>query len=157
MKRFAIWRLRRELRRLGEAYWNADSKDESIVASYVAGLAQLRSATGTGTAREPALHLGSGGHRLDGWINADLVPGTDTDAVLDIRSGFPFRSGELRWIHSEDVLEHLDQEDGRSTAFCTTASRSSDSFDRRDSRCDSFPSDGRGTGSCGTSICGISA
>ncbi|HEY0592024.1 MAG TPA: methyltransferase domain-containing protein [Thermoanaerobaculia bacterium] len=113
MNRLAIWRLRRELRRLAGAYWDADSKDESIIASYVAGLARLRAATGTGSPTHAALHLGSGGHRLDGWINADLIPGAETDLVLDIRSGLPFRSATLRWIHSEDVLEHLSQDDAR--------------------------------------------
>jgi predicted SAM-dependent methyltransferase len=110
MKRIAIWRQRRELRRLAGAYWNAESKDESIIASYVAGLARLRASTGTGVPAERALHLGSGRHRLAGWINADLVPGAETDLVLDIRSGLPFRSATFHWIHHEDVLEHLDQQ-----------------------------------------------
>lgn len=121
---FETWKVRRRLRRLGEAYWNAAAKDDAIIASYVAELARLRGMTGNGNPEGAALHLGSGGHRIEGWINADILPGRHCDLVFDIRSGFPFAGGSLRWIHSEDVLEHLDQEGGRTLvreAFRTLA------------------------------------
>lgn len=108
-----VWRSRRRLRRIGDAYWTARSKDDSLIAAYVTELARLRSLTFTGMPNGRGLHLGSGGHRIAGWINTDIAIGPETNLVFDIGQGFPLASGSIRWIHSEDVLEHLDQDGGR--------------------------------------------
>jgi predicted SAM-dependent methyltransferase len=71
--------------------------------------------------QEKALHVGSGGHTLIGWINADIIMSAPTDIVFDIAEGFPFKSESFQWIHSEDLLEHLDQDTGR--LFATEAFR----------------------------------
>lgn len=112
-RRVAAWRIERRLRTLGEAYWTSDAKNDSLIAAYITDLARLRELTATGRPRDIALHLGSGGHRLEGWINADIAASPSTDVVFDIEEGFPFQSGRFRWIHSEDLLEHLDQTTGR--------------------------------------------
>ena len=112
-RRLSVLRMRRRLRRLADDYWQSEAKDESLIAAYIAGLAQIRNLTGTGKPKERALHLGSGGHRLEGWINADITPSPSIDAVFDIEDGLPFASERVAWIHSEDLLEHLDQPTGR--------------------------------------------
>jgi predicted SAM-dependent methyltransferase len=52
------------------------------------------------------LHLGSGIHRLDGWLNVDLVS-MDPDLAWDLRRGLPFPDGCARACFLEHVLEHF--------------------------------------------------
>lgn len=111
--RMAATRLRFRLRRLRNRYYLASAKDESLISECLEEGAQLRALTGTGLPIEPGLHVGSGGYRLTGWINADLAPGPDTDVVFDATRGLPFRSGRLAWIHSEDFLEHVGKAEGK--------------------------------------------
>jgi predicted SAM-dependent methyltransferase len=56
------------------------------------------------------LHLGSGIHRLDGWLNVDLVS-MDPDLVWDLRRSLPFPDGCARACFLEHVLEHFTLED----------------------------------------------
>ena len=51
------------------------------------------------------LHLGCGGVRLSGWINADLDP--RADLIVDARLPLPFSAGSLERIYSEHLVEHL--------------------------------------------------
>jgi len=113
LRRFELWRIRRRLRRIAEAYWTGDANDYALIRSYMTELAKLREMTGTGRPQGRALHIGSGGHFLQGWINTDIVASPLTDVVFNIKEGFPVHSSSVQWIHSEDVLEHLDQETGR--------------------------------------------
>jgi predicted SAM-dependent methyltransferase len=52
------------------------------------------------------LHLGSGIHRLDGWLNVDLVS-MNPDLAWDLRRKLPFPDGCARACFLEHVLEHF--------------------------------------------------
>jgi predicted SAM-dependent methyltransferase len=56
------------------------------------------------------LHIGCGGHRLEGWINIDSKAATEVDRVLDVRQGLDYSGAEA--IYAEHFLEHLTLEDG---------------------------------------------
>lgn len=99
-----LWTLRRALRRLQNRYYAGDA---AAVPEYLTTLAQARTRP---TVR--ALHLGAGGHHLDGWINVDVLP-DGVDVLADFAHALPFRSSSVRFIHSEDLLEHLDLEGGK--------------------------------------------
>ncbi|HYC93261.1 MAG TPA: methyltransferase domain-containing protein [Thermoanaerobaculia bacterium] len=88
-----------KLRRLQERYYRGDA---SAIPEYLATLAQAR--------KRPAgraVHLGAGGHHLDGWINVDVLP-DGADLLADFVHALPFRSESVDFLHSEDLLEHLD-------------------------------------------------
>lgn len=51
------------------------------------------------------LHVGCGGVRFPGWINADLDP--RADLIVDARLPLPFSNGALTRIYSEHLVEHL--------------------------------------------------
>ncbi|WP_460702944.1 class I SAM-dependent methyltransferase [Myceligenerans halotolerans] len=50
------------------------------------------------------LHLGSGGHRLDGWVNVDA--GGD-DLALNVNWGLPFPDESIEYVYTAHLLEHL--------------------------------------------------
>jgi hypothetical protein len=50
------------------------------------------------------LHLGSGGHRLDGWLNVDV--GGD-DVALNVNWGLPFPDESVAFVYAAHLLEHL--------------------------------------------------
>jgi predicted SAM-dependent methyltransferase len=52
------------------------------------------------------LHLGSGGHPLDGWVNIDIL-GMEPDLYWDLRSGIPFPDGSAEAVFLEHVIEHF--------------------------------------------------
>jgi predicted SAM-dependent methyltransferase len=52
------------------------------------------------------LHLGSGGHPLDGWVNIDIL-GMEPDVYWDLRSGIPFPDGSVEAVFLEHVVEHF--------------------------------------------------
>jgi predicted SAM-dependent methyltransferase len=56
------------------------------------------------------LHLGSGPHRLDGWINIDNQPYPGVDRVLDVTRALPFE--DVSFVFAEHFIEHLDYRDG---------------------------------------------
>lgn len=55
------------------------------------------------------LHIGSGRHRLDGWVNVDIQELPGVDVVADVRRGLDFR--DARAIYAEHFLEHLALDD----------------------------------------------
>jgi hypothetical protein len=55
---------------------------------------------------ELRLHLGSGTHRLDGWVNVDIL-GMNADLLWDLRDGIPFPENSAKAIFLEHVLEHF--------------------------------------------------
>jgi predicted SAM-dependent methyltransferase len=52
------------------------------------------------------LHLGSGGHPLDGWVNIDVL-GMEPDVYWDLRGGIPFPDGSAEAVFLEHVVEHF--------------------------------------------------
>lgn len=114
--RVRLWKIERHLRRLQDAYYDATVKDDNVIAEYLRTLAEARqlylAGTGRREDRRRRLHVGSGGHRIAGWINADIDPAAGVDLVTDLTRPLPFRSDSLDLIHSEDVIEHLHQDAG---------------------------------------------
>ncbi len=50
------------------------------------------------------LHIGSGGHILEGWVNIDA--GGD-DLALNVNWGLPFADESVSFVYAAHVLEHL--------------------------------------------------
>jgi predicted SAM-dependent methyltransferase len=104
----------RRLRELQDAYYDAPRKDDAVIAEYLRVLAEARRAAAAGGPPHatPKLHLGCGGHRLEGWVNVDLLFDSSVDLRADA-AALPFAPGCAAFLHSEDLLEHLDAEAGR--------------------------------------------
>ena len=114
--RARLRRLEKRLRELQDAYYDGDSKPESTSVQYLQVLAEARSLAREGEPESPALlklHLGCGAHRLDGWHNVDLVIAPAVDVRIDCSGELPFRTGAIAFIHTEDLIEHLDLPGGR--------------------------------------------
>jgi predicted SAM-dependent methyltransferase len=56
------------------------------------------------------LNLGGGSYRIDGAFNVDIDP--RADAFVDLTKPLPFPDRTYRYIFCEEVLEHVDQQDG---------------------------------------------
>ncbi|HEX8252166.1 MAG TPA: methyltransferase domain-containing protein [Thermoanaerobaculia bacterium] len=110
--RVALWRLRRELRRLQERYYSGGPQEvASIAGQYLATLERARSLTLPSSSLR-RVHLGAGGHHLRGWVNVDIVR-EGVDVLADLATSLPFRSASVDLLHSEDLLEHLDLDAGK--------------------------------------------
>lgn len=105
--------LDRELRTLQRKYYEGDPSDHSVILEYLETLRKARASTAEERSSGPMLHLGCGEHRLEGWINVDYLVTEATDVQTDVGNALPFRSDSVAFIHSEDLLEHLDLENGR--------------------------------------------
>lgn len=57
------------------------------------------------------LHLGSGGHQLDGWLNSDILDLKAGMIFLDVRDRFPMGDNTFDLLYSEHLVEHLAYED----------------------------------------------
>jgi predicted SAM-dependent methyltransferase len=57
------------------------------------------------------LHIGSGPHRIEGWINIDSQEYPGVDRLLDVTQGLPFEEVEL--IFAEHFIEHLAYDDAQ--------------------------------------------
>jgi predicted SAM-dependent methyltransferase len=57
------------------------------------------------------LHLGSGGHHKDGWVNIDLV-GDPVEVAWNLARPLPFEDGSVDGLFHEHLLEHLSLADG---------------------------------------------
>jgi predicted SAM-dependent methyltransferase len=64
------------------------------------------------------LHLGSGGIRIPGYLNIDLVSGKNVDIVDDVGLLSQFESGTVDSIYACHVLEHFSHEQGTVTISC---------------------------------------
>ena len=53
------------------------------------------------------LHIGSGGHCAEGWLNCDLLPFHLSEVVLDATRRFPFPNESFDFIYSEHMIEHV--------------------------------------------------
>ncbi len=114
--RVALWRQRLQLRRLRNRYYRGTAAEAGKTAvDYLTALDSAREIWLRGTAAAPhrvAVHLGSGDHRLRGWVNVDLLPGA-ADVMADFTARLPFRTDSVDLLHSEDLLEHLDEQSGK--------------------------------------------
>ena len=66
--------------------------------------AQLRALGISGEDRHLRLHIGSGGHALEGWVNIDVAP---APLAMNIKWGLPFVDGAADYAFVCHVLEHL--------------------------------------------------
>ncbi len=113
----SIRKTKHRLRRLQEEYWRGLRGETEVIPEYISILARLRGQDSAQRDRRPSdppittkLHLGSGGHNIEGWINADL--GFDSGMSLRMNAiALPFRSRSVDRIYCEDFLEHLEYED----------------------------------------------
>jgi predicted SAM-dependent methyltransferase len=113
--RVALWRHRLRLRHLQNRYYRGTAEDAGKTAvEYLATLDSAREIwlRGTAARKRTAVHLGAGDHRLRDWINVDILPGS-ADVLADFTAPLPFRSGSIDLLHSEDLLEHLDETSGK--------------------------------------------
>jgi predicted SAM-dependent methyltransferase len=104
----------RRLRRLQRAYYDAPARDDAVILEYLSTLREARTAAEREAARpfaSPRLHLGSGGHRIEGWVNVDLEP-AGTDVLADGARALPFPDASAAFVHCEDLIEHLDRRGG---------------------------------------------
>lgn len=109
--RIALFRLERRLRALQREYYEAKAKNESGILDYFRTLQAARELHLRGRSTEHwrrRVHLGSGDHRLPGWINVDRDPAMPVDVAADLTYRFPFRADSVDLIHSEDFIEHVD-------------------------------------------------
>jgi predicted SAM-dependent methyltransferase len=114
--RIALYRQERRLRKLQDAYYDGEKKDEAVIVDYFRTLEITRrmylGAEGGGRTRTK-IHLGSGDHRIDGWINVDFSPAMPVDLAADLTRDMPLRSNSVDLIHSEDFIEHVDEAAGK--------------------------------------------
>lgn len=61
----------------------------------------------------PRLHLGAGNHEIEGWLNSDLYPRSQTSIHLDATRPFPFEEDTFRYVFSNHMIEHVTYADGR--------------------------------------------
>lgn len=117
--RLETWRARRKdlrrLARLQEDYYRFRRPESEVIPDYIAALANLRRTDrarhAAAGARVRCVHLGSGGHHLEGWVNTDRVFDPGMSVCADAASGLPFRDQSVDRIFSEDFFEHLDPAD----------------------------------------------
>ena len=53
------------------------------------------------------VNLGSGTHKLDGWMNVDIAVVDRPDLVADLTAPLPFADASVDYIHSEDFFAAL--------------------------------------------------
>ena len=112
--RVTLWRLQRRLRTLQDAYYDAGTKDESVIAEYFRTLEAARThyLASQREQHRARLHLGSGDHHIAAWINVDFSPAMHVEVAADLTREMPFRSESIDLIHSEDFIEHVDAQAG---------------------------------------------
>lgn len=57
------------------------------------------------------IHLGCGGHYIQGWTNVDLDSPL-ADVHLDLRKALPYADASVDYVFNEHFIEHLTREDG---------------------------------------------
>ena len=67
------------------------------------------------------LQVGCGPHRLDGWLNSDVLGNLRRDLYVDIEEPLPFPDGSLDAVYASEVIEHVPAATGR--FFLAEASR----------------------------------
>ncbi|MFL6248462.1 MAG: class I SAM-dependent methyltransferase [Thermoanaerobaculia bacterium] len=112
--RIALWRHRLRLRRLQDRYYRGSAEHAAATAgAYLTTLASAREIVLRGhRLSRHRVHLGAGGHELRGWINVDIAADV-ADVLADFTAPLPFRTDSVDLLHSEDLLEHLDEAPGK--------------------------------------------
>jgi predicted SAM-dependent methyltransferase len=65
-----------------------------------------------------SVNFGSGGYGLPGWINIDArASHKDTYIAYDMRRPLPFKTGSVKRIFAEHVVEHIDFRDDIPSVF----------------------------------------
>lgn len=106
-------RYRRRLRQSQRAYYDAPQPNDAAAIDYLRLLAEARAEELRGAPSLVCLHVGAGGHAVDGWIDLDLEPLPPVDLAADAGASLPFRDASVDRIHSEDFIEHVDFDAGR--------------------------------------------
>jgi len=104
--------LAKRLRALQRAYYE-NPRDTTIPPEYLRTLSEVRRLSGGAMGTGPRLHLGCGGHRIERWINVDLARTGSTDLLADCARALPFADASIAFLHSEDLIEHLDRAAGK--------------------------------------------
>jgi len=110
---FRAWRYRRRLKQLQAAYYDARQKNEAVIGDYLRLLAEARGEELRGAPSLVCVHVGAGGHSIDGWIDVDLDAAPPVDLAANAGASLPFRSASVDRIHSEDFIEHIDLDAGK--------------------------------------------
>ncbi|NOZ78109.1 MAG: methyltransferase domain-containing protein [Acidobacteria bacterium] len=105
------FRIRRRLRALQKEYYQAPQKNDTLILQYFRELQRARSLVTRGPSG-PCLHLGCEDYHIEGWINVDIINSPAVDLQADLSQPLPFSSGSIDFIHSEDLLEHLERDAG---------------------------------------------
>lgn len=53
------------------------------------------------------LHLGCGNHMMEGWLNSDYFPYSESVMRLDVAKRFPFNDNTFDFAFSEHMIEHI--------------------------------------------------
>ncbi len=53
------------------------------------------------------VNLGSGGKKLDEYMNIDINAESNPDLVLDVREGLPYDDSSIDEVRSHDFIEHI--------------------------------------------------
>jgi len=107
------WQSQRRLRALQRAYYDAAEPSEAVIGEYLRVLAEARAEELRGAPQLVCLHVGAGGHAIDGWIDLDLEAGPSVDLAANAGASLPFRTESIDRIHSEDFIEHIDASAGK--------------------------------------------
>jgi predicted SAM-dependent methyltransferase len=59
------------------------------------------------------LHIGSGGHIIDGWLSSDLFPASRHVLHMDATKTYPFDDETFDYVFSEHMIEHVSYEKGQ--------------------------------------------
>jgi predicted SAM-dependent methyltransferase len=65
----------------------------------------------------PALILGAGPQRRDGWLASDLQPRNGSVVYIDACRPLPFPDGSLAFVFAEHMVEHIAYEQGAGLAL----------------------------------------
>jgi predicted SAM-dependent methyltransferase len=53
------------------------------------------------------LQIGAGFHRIEGWLNSDILPRYSDTIYLDITRAFPLPANSFDYVLSEHIIEHI--------------------------------------------------